>query len=96
MGEAYQCDKCGMYFPSLPKHRVIAKRSFTGDTRSLEEFRQGYSQLDLCSACAKSFDLKMIEVYGVYLEGYSKRQGKVRWDEGHPGATDEENGDEIT
>jgi transcription elongation factor Elf1 len=86
MGDAFQCDKCGRFFVSLPKHRVVARKSFTGDTSDLAAFRQGHMQLDLCSSCAKEFDIKMSEVYGVYLDAYSKRNpGK---DEGHEGSED--------
>lgn len=89
MGSAYQCDRCGKYFPSLPKNRWLPAPALTGNKASFsKDVNYRGTGLELCSSCCKNFDIRIEELHDIFLEASRKRPSTIKSDTGHEESVD--------
>lgn len=78
MANAYQCDRCGNFFPGLARDRYLPyphQRYESATEKGLD--------VELCRKCEKEFDGRMLEFYTTFSESKNRYKGKIKSDTGH-------------
>ena len=79
MGEAYECDKCGRFFPGEGHSRFLPSPRLRDETAGSEAKR-----LQLCIDCKNEFDTKMYELNDMFKAALRRRaKNGIRSDKGH-------------
>lgn len=83
MGQAYECDKCGLFFPGQGHDRYLPspkQRHETATTKAIG--------MTLCKNCMDEFDRKMYELHDIFRAAERRRaKNGIRSDAGHEEAT---------
>jgi len=79
MGHAYECDKCGLFFPGRSHSRYLPSPKLRDDGPGAK-----HTGLDLCINCQNDFDRKMYELGDIFQAAARKRaKNGIRSDQGH-------------
>lgn len=79
MGEAYECDRCGKFFPGVPYRRYLPRPGLRDDLTG----SHGVS-IELCHLCETEFDKQMHRInQEFFLTVRGRRKGHIKDDSGH-------------